>query len=237
MELLVIPANQVFTTTYVDQQQVPLHYLSISASITVHHRDWLELYGVPQMTPLPLRGGTGTASVEGLIRDWQRLAALHGQRSSQGEESAGLHPTQLARALELDAATNQWTAALLIAAQPFMATPDPVLDERVREACRYMASAYAEPLVMAELAQKLHLSEGHLRMLFRRQLGVSPYQYLLTLRLDKAKELMLSSELSLTDIAATAGFGDYNHFQKRFRLSYKLSPSQYRHQMSQFTRG
>ncbi|WP_354498666.1 helix-turn-helix domain-containing protein [Paenibacillus favisporus] len=57
---------------------------------------------------------------------------------------------------------------------------------------------------------------------------VSPYQYLLQVRIGKAQELLLATNRPLADIAAEVGFEEYSHFLATFRKIVGMSPSHYR---------
>ena len=58
--------------------------------------------------------------------------------------------------------------------------------------------------------------------------GVTPWQYLINLRIAEAESLLRRSNLSITDIAETVGFADAAHFARLFRRSVQLTPSDYR---------
>ncbi|MBE7365957.1 DNA-3-methyladenine glycosylase 2 family protein [Ramlibacter pallidus] len=75
------------------------------------------------------------------------------------------------------------------------------------------------------LAQRLGVSDRHLRRIFEAQLGVSPLQYLQTRRLLSAKQLLADTQLPVTEIALASGFGSVRRFNAAFTAHYGLSPS------------
>ena len=75
------------------------------------------------------------------------------------------------------------------------------------------------------LAQRLGISDRHLRRIFEMQLGVSPLQYLQTRRLLSAKQLLADTPLPITQIALLSGFGSVRRFNAAFTAHYGLSPS------------
>ena len=75
------------------------------------------------------------------------------------------------------------------------------------------------------LAQRLGISDRHLRRIFDTHLGVSPLQYLQTRRLLSAKQLLADTPLSITQIALVSGFGSVRRFNAAFTAHYGLSPS------------
>ena len=81
---------------------------------------------------------------------------------------------------------------------------------------------------MARLAQRLGVSDRHLRRIFEARLGVSPLQYLQTRRLLCAKQLLTDTELAVTQVAGLSGFASVRRFNAAFAQQYGLNPSQLR---------
>jgi AraC family transcriptional regulator of adaptative response / DNA-3-methyladenine glycosylase II len=78
------------------------------------------------------------------------------------------------------------------------------------------------------LAQRLGVSDRHLRRVFKQDLGVSPLQYLQTRRLLAAKQLLADTRLPVQQVALMSGFGSVRRFNAAFQASYRLSPTQMR---------
>ena len=78
---------------------------------------------------------------------------------------------------------------------------------------------------LAELADRLGVGERYLRKLFQRELGVSPLAVAQNRRLLFAKQLLMDSNLGMTDIAYTAGFGSLRRFNSAVRESFGVAPS------------
>jgi AraC family transcriptional regulator of adaptative response / DNA-3-methyladenine glycosylase II len=83
------------------------------------------------------------------------------------------------------------------------------------------------------LAQRLGVSDRHLRRIFEAQLGVSPLQYLQTRRLLNAKQLLADTPLAITQVALVSGFGSVRRFNAAFTGHYGLSPSALRREGAQ----
>ncbi len=83
-------------------------------------------------------------------------------------------------------------------------------------------------LSLSETAEAVNLSVSHLSHLFRADTGCSPGQYLMTLRMQKARELLTYSLLSVKEIMAAVGFNDKSDFARSFKKAYGASPSEYR---------
>ena len=77
---------------------------------------------------------------------------------------------------------------------------------------------------VAKLAQRLGVSDRHLRRIFEAQLGVSPLQYLQTRRLLSAKQLLADTPLPITEVALASGFRSLRRFNAAFTAHYGLSP-------------
>lgn len=97
----------------------------------------------------------------------------------------------------------------------------------IREAIHCMNAEYMTDLSVAGLAQRLNLDRCYFSSLFKQQVGVSPSQYLMNLRLEKAADLMLQHELTPSVAAASVGYSDIFNFSKMFKKKYGCSPRQY----------
>ncbi|MGF6780250.1 helix-turn-helix domain-containing protein [Paraburkholderia sp. GAS334] len=83
-------------------------------------------------------------------------------------------------------------------------------------------------LTVPMLANECGMSVGHFSHAFKQQTGQSPYQFLIAQRLLRAKALMLTTQLSLAEIALACGFAAQAHFNRRFLTSNGMSPGAWR---------
>ena len=79
-----------------------------------------------------------------------------------------------------------------------------------------------------ELAQLTNMSLSSFKRRFKALYGIAPLQYILGKRLEKAKELLLISDLSIGDVAYSSGFSSLHHFSKKFKETYGAAPSHFR---------
>jgi AraC family transcriptional regulator of adaptative response / DNA-3-methyladenine glycosylase II len=87
------------------------------------------------------------------------------------------------------------------------------------------------------LAQRLGVSDRHLRRIFESQFGVSPLQYLQTRRLLTAKQLLADTDIPVTQVALISGYASVRRFNAAFLDHYGLSPSQLRREGARATAG
>jgi len=83
-------------------------------------------------------------------------------------------------------------------------------------------------LSIAQLADECGLSRSHFARSFKRTTGTPPHRWLLAQRIDKATQLLLKSESSITDIALACGFADQSHFTRVFVSTVGMSPGVWR---------
>lgn len=94
------------------------------------------------------------------------------------------------------------------------------------EAVDLMFANIEEPLSGDDIAGHVNLSRRQLERLFRKYLDTVPSRYYLKIRLDKARELVRNSGLSLTEIAMACGFSSGAHFSTTYRNAFGLTPSE-----------
>ncbi len=92
----------------------------------------------------------------------------------------------------------------------------------------YMRANLDRTLPRAEIARAVHLSESHLARVFRAATGRSVNDRLTELRLERAKDLLMSSRWSVTRIATEVGFSSFSHFSRLFHRRVGMAPSDYR---------
>jgi AraC-like DNA-binding protein len=85
-------------------------------------------------------------------------------------------------------------------------------------------------LSTGDLARECSLSSGHFARAFRRSTGLSPHQWLLQCRINKAHGLLRDGRLSLAEIASACGFADQSHFTKAYARQRGISPGAWRRQ-------
>ena len=93
---------------------------------------------------------------------------------------------------------------------------------------RYLQEHLAEEVSLSVLGERFHLNPQYISQLFKNEIGVGFLTYLTNIRMEKAKKLLLSTPLSVAEVAERSGYGDYRVFTKVFKKSEGVTPSQYR---------
>lgn len=104
----------------------------------------------------------------------------------------------------------------------------PRLDRRIAAARDYLDRHYPRPVTLAEVAQAAHLSPRQLGELFRRELGLTPRQYLTEKRMQTAWRLLAAGELGVQRVAEAVGYASLAAFSDRFRRHFGRAPSHFR---------
>jgi AraC family transcriptional regulator len=92
----------------------------------------------------------------------------------------------------------------------------------------YIEAHIAEDISLSKLAAQLKLSQSHFSSLFRKSSGLSPYQFLIRQRVNRAKKLLLKGDLTIADVAIAVGFYDQSHLTRHMRRLLDVSPRQLR---------
>ena len=98
----------------------------------------------------------------------------------------------------------------------------------VESAVSYMEHHFGEELALSALSERLGVSQSHLSREFLRETGEQPIRFLTKLRLEKAIELLNTTDMNLQEISGACGFAESNYFSKVFRKYMKASPGKFR---------
>lgn len=108
-------------------------------------------------------------------------------------------------------------------------------DERIAEAVRLMTQQLSSPLPIDVIAEHCQLSKSGLIRLFKREVGMPPWQYFNHLRMDQASVLLQTTSLSIEDIAEQLGYPDRFQFSRSFKRIMHQSPVAWRKTAASFT--
>lgn len=111
-------------------------------------------------------------------------------------------------------------------AEPTEASHSPEPDKQIQALCAYMEQHYADNISLDTLLSMFRFGKTSLLRSFTKQLGVSPYRYLQTIRIGKAKKL-LEQGVEPIEAAGRTGFADQSHFTNFFKAFIGLTPKQY----------
>ena len=98
----------------------------------------------------------------------------------------------------------------------------------IRSVIEIVEQYYQEDISLQSIAEEVYLSPSYLSYLFKKEVGVSLIKYITMTRLDKAKELLLSGNMKISDIAAKVGYQNYSYFNITFKNNVGVSPAQFR---------
>ena len=101
-------------------------------------------------------------------------------------------------------------------------------NDRLHIARRLIDANYDTPLTLNHISSEAGFSPYHFIRLFRAAYRQTPHQYLMQQRIDKAKDLLRSTDLSINEICYTVGFESLGSFATLFRRIAGLSPGAYR---------
>lgn len=95
----------------------------------------------------------------------------------------------------------------------------------VSHAVYYLETHHEEDITLDSLAEALFVSPTYLSKTFKETMGVSPINYLIQIRLNRAKDLLKDSQLTVKEVAQTVGYSDAYHFSKLFKKYHGQAPS------------
>lgn len=101
--------------------------------------------------------------------------------------------------------------------------------EKAQESARWLERNCGRPISVGDAARTVAMSERNFLRLFKREMGMTPSQYLLRARLDLSCELLVKSDLPIDKIARRTGLTNGERFSKVFRKQFSMSPTEYRY--------
>ena len=129
----------------------------------------------------------------------------------------------------------QWLAAHLLSVHsPWLAVEGDrrnagvISDQRLARVLDYMSAHLAEPLTLEALAAEAAISKFHFARLFRESVGATPHAFLVQLRMEAARRMLTTTDLTVASIAVNCGFVGPAHFGTAFTRRYGLSPKAFR---------
>lgn len=126
--------------------------------------------------------------------------------------------TFLAAHLVKHYATKQWV---------FQKYTGGLSSDKLRQAIDYIQAHLAENLSLEAIATEVGMSRFYFCRLFKQSIGITPYQYLIKCRIDRAKVLLRQRKLGITDIAVEVGFSNQSHFTKHFKRIVGKTPKKF----------
>ncbi|WP_431908451.1 AraC family transcriptional regulator N-terminal domain-containing protein [Amycolatopsis thermoflava] len=139
---------------------------------------------------------------------------------ASGSDRRILAPAYLQEMVYRVLQADQYSRLLQIAA-------DQQFHDPVTRAISYARDHLAEPLSVADMAEHVSLSPSAFTALFRESTGKSPYQFVKEMRLNRARELLVSGGSTVASISRAVGYPSASHFINEFRRRFGLSPRAY----------
>ncbi|WP_438347905.1 response regulator transcription factor [Paenibacillus sp. FA6] len=100
----------------------------------------------------------------------------------------------------------------------------------IEVALQYIKTYYHTPLSLEKVASIVYLNPVYFSQVFKQKTGYGFKEYVIQLRMEQAKQLLLHPQLKLADISERVGYQDVKHFTQVFRKSFNITPTGYRHE-------
>lgn len=126
----------------------------------------------------------------------------------------------------LSADPEELKSQLSLAAREFLSGPDQ--DSKVQSIIRFIQEHYQENISAADLSERFGLSANYISNLLKNTLGIRYNDYVTQLRLNRAKELLMNTRMSIKEVTAACGYYSQSHFTKLFLEHEGCTPSEYR---------
>jgi AraC-like DNA-binding protein len=105
-------------------------------------------------------------------------------------------------------------------------------NEHIKKIKKYILKHIREDVSLDEIASEVHLVPRYVCTLFKRETGMTITEYMVGEKIELAKRLIIMRRQTLTEIAETCGFSDYNYFSRVFKRIVGMTPGEYRKSVS-----
>ena len=223
----------------VSESDLAAGLVSVLPSETPVRWSWDTRLSFAVMTLEPEYLGKVAREIFGLDPAGVRLIAVQGQRDPL---ITGIAGNLMREAMNGDAGSRLFAESLagMLAVhllRNYAERSQPIETDRistqpraVTQAVDFINDNYATDLSLSDIAAAAHLSPFHLSRIFKKATGVSPYQYLLQVRVNSARSLLTAGagDRSLAEVAAAVGFADQSHLTRHFKRMVGVTPKQLR---------
>jgi Response regulator containing CheY-like receiver domain and AraC-type DNA-binding domain len=93
---------------------------------------------------------------------------------------------------------------------------------------KYLDENYTTEINLQDMSDKYYFTKEYLSKLFKKSYGIGIYEYILSLRMNRAKELLLRDDMQIQQISELLGYSNSNYFSKAFKTYFSISPSDFR---------
>jgi AraC family transcriptional regulator len=98
----------------------------------------------------------------------------------------------------------------------------------ISEAVDYINKNYSKDITLAEITRQAYLSKFHFSRIFKKHTSYSPYQYLISVRLNHSRQFLSDGKYSIKEVADMCGFKRLDYFSATFKKKFKCNPSTYK---------
>lgn len=171
--------------------------------------------------------GSDERYIEGireLLKLYSRFYKERGIANSREQENTALYSVSQ---------IEEWIRGYIIQGHKFLIrNVKNAYSRMIAKSLQYIEEHYQENISVSEIADILHISDGHFRRTFKEEVGMSSGDYLTAYRIKKAKELLQRDNLKIVDIYKKVGFASSQYFSSTFKKMTGISPKDYRESLS-----
>lgn len=100
--------------------------------------------------------------------------------------------------------------------------------DRIKAAVEFIEAYYDRPITISDIAYEINVSAGYLAHRFKEQMGVTLIGYLTNMRIERAKNLLLTTDKKCCNLYYEVGYNSQAYFARRFKEAVGMSPAQFR---------
>jgi AraC-like DNA-binding protein len=123
---------------------------------------------------------------------------------------------------------GQSNSLVHLASKDYMKTRFTSNNKRIAAIHNYLMKNYREEINLEKIAETVNMAEGSLCRFFKQNMGTTIFEYLNKIKVEFACKLLMNMDLNIVDVCLDSGFNNLSHFNKQFRKTTGVTPTEYR---------
>lgn len=210
------------------KESISMHHIEMAVELMIGPFEITKLHNFPIITKV-----NELTEWSNILNIWREIVVefkshFPSFRNESNDDMMLLSMEHTSQLLQFQSLLTNWYREIFIILKPNITELNPILDSRIGHIFHYINDHLSEKITLKRLADEVFLSPSHFSLLFRNNVNMAPMEFVRQVRIQKARNLLLTTDIPLKEIAEMIGFEDQSQLSRAFRQMVHVSPSEYR---------